>query len=148
MGKLSPEEIRHALVTARKLGLVEVRLEEDESEFRARLRPQKVRPKAAAGTVAGSVEANLPEAPLVKSPLVGYWQPAKGIEVGARVSAGQIVGAILALGLLTDVESTAEGEIAEIVAANEPVEFGQTLLVLRPANEGESNSVDGNEVNA
>jgi acetyl/propionyl-CoA carboxylase alpha subunit len=68
----------------------------------------------------------------VVSPLVGIFHPA--VVSGQQVEAGQSLGAITALGLPTNVDAPQAGTIEELlIEADEPVEYGQPLLILRRA---------------
>ena len=75
----------------------------------------------------------------IKAPLVGtfFWNREKSgkpsLAVHQQVEKGQIAGYIEALGIFNEVESPEAGEVVEIaVAAGEPVEYGQPLIVLKP----------------
>jgi acetyl-CoA carboxylase biotin carboxyl carrier protein len=106
-------------------------------------------PPAAPAPVA--ISAPAPEAPAaapqpvasnlldVKSPMVGtfYRAPAPDapvyVEVGTRISKGQIVCIIEAMKLMNEIPSEVSGTVAEIVAENsQPVEFGQVLVRVTP----------------
>ena len=80
-----------------------------------------------------------PETSTVRAHMVGtfYWTPEKSskpaLALHQRVDKGQVVGLIEAMGIMNEVEADAEGQIVEIaVASGQPVEYGQTLLVLAP----------------
>lgn len=75
----------------------------------------------------------------ITSPMVGtfYQTPAPGeppfVEIGDRISKGQVVCIIEAMKLMNEIESEVTGEIVEIVLKNgEPVEYGQTLMRVNP----------------
>jgi acetyl-CoA carboxylase biotin carboxyl carrier protein len=54
--------------------------------------------------------------------------------VGDRVKAGQLVGTIESLNVLTEVETTLAGRVVEIyVEDGQPVEYGQVLMTIEPA---------------
>ncbi|MFD9963263.1 acetyl-CoA carboxylase biotin carboxyl carrier protein [Amycolatopsis sp. NPDC058986] len=79
----------------------------------------------------------------VTAPLVGtfYHAPEPGAEpfvaVGAEVAAGQQVGIVEAMKLMNPVVAVTPGRVARVVAAdNEPVEYGQPLILLTPLAEG------------
>jgi acetyl-CoA carboxylase biotin carboxyl carrier protein len=66
----------------------------------------------------------------VTSPLVGIFHPA--VQTGDRVAIGQLLGAIEALGMPTSVDAPAAGTVEQLLTVDgAPVEFGQSLLVLR-----------------
>ncbi|PPS45901.1 acetyl-CoA carboxylase biotin carboxyl carrier protein [Chroococcidiopsis sp. TS-821] len=75
----------------------------------------------------------------VISPMVGtfYRAPAPGepafVDVGDRVRSGQIVCIIEAMKLMNEIEAEVSGRVVEILVQNgEPVEYGQTLMLLSP----------------
>ncbi|WP_017297206.1 acetyl-CoA carboxylase biotin carboxyl carrier protein [Nodosilinea nodulosa] len=75
----------------------------------------------------------------ITSPMVGtfYRSPAPEeppfVGVGDRISAGQTVCIIEAMKLMNELEAEVSGEIVEILVENsQPVEFGQTLMLVRP----------------
>lgn len=78
----------------------------------------------------------------VSAPLVGVFRAAikgkgsKGgpplmVQVGDLVREGQVVGAIESLNVLNEVEARAAGRVVEILVSDgQPVEYGQTLLLI------------------
>lgn len=77
-----------------------------------------------------------------KSPLVGTFYRAPGeqdppfVQVGDRVTKGQIVGIVEAMKLMNEIECEADGVVTEILAGNEePVEYGQPLLRIKTGGE-------------
>lgn len=75
----------------------------------------------------------------ITSPMVGtfYRSPtpdeASFVEVGDRIQTGQTVCIIEAMKLMNELEAEVSGEIVEILVENsQPVEFGQTLMLVRP----------------
>lgn len=76
----------------------------------------------------------------ITSPMVGtfYRAPAPGeppfVEVGDRISLGQVVCLIEAMKLMNEIEAEVAGEIVEIAVENgEPLEYGQTLMWVNPS---------------
>ncbi len=74
----------------------------------------------------------------VKSPIIGtaYLAPEPGakkfVEVGDRIKKGQTVMIVEAMKTMNHVPSTADGEVKKILVEDgQPVEFGQTLLLLK-----------------
>ncbi|MFM7529917.1 MAG: acetyl-CoA carboxylase biotin carboxyl carrier protein [Nodosilinea sp.] len=74
----------------------------------------------------------------ITCPMVGtfYRAPAPDesafVEVGERIRAGQTVCIIEAMKLMNELEAEVAGEVVEILVNNgEPVEFGQTLMLVR-----------------
>ncbi|HEV2844933.1 MAG TPA: acetyl-CoA carboxylase biotin carboxyl carrier protein, partial [Thermoanaerobaculia bacterium] len=77
---------------------------------------------------------------VVTSPIVGTFYSAPSpdadpfVEVGSRVKKGQVLCIIEAMKLMNEIESDADGVIAEIYPQNaQAVEFGEPLFVLRPS---------------
>ncbi|MGB3202303.1 MAG: acetyl-CoA carboxylase biotin carboxyl carrier protein [Nodosilinea sp.] len=75
----------------------------------------------------------------INSPMVGtfYRSPAPDedpfVGVGDRISTGQTVCIIEAMKLMNELEAEVSGEIVEILVENsQPVEFGQTLMLVKP----------------
>lgn len=81
-----------------------------------------------------------PKIHTVKSPLVGtfYRSPAPGqkefVQVGQKVSKGDVLCIVEAMKVMNSIESDASGEIVEIlVEAGSSVEFGSALVKIRTA---------------
>ncbi|MGF1459908.1 MAG: acetyl-CoA carboxylase biotin carboxyl carrier protein [Leptolyngbyaceae cyanobacterium] len=92
---------------------------------------------AAPPTPPPSADSNLVE---ITSPMVGtfYRAPAPEeppfVDLGDRIQSGQTVCIIEAMKLMNELEAEVTGEIVEILVENsEPVEFGQTLMRVRPS---------------
>ena len=73
----------------------------------------------------------------VKSPIIGtaYLAPEPGakkfVEVGDKIKKGQTVMIVEAMKTMNHVPSTSDGEIKKILIEDgQPVEFGQTIIVL------------------
>ena len=73
----------------------------------------------------------------IKSPIIGtaYLAPEPGakkfVEVGDKIKKGQTVMIVEAMKTMNHVPSTADGVVKEIcVEDGQPVEFGQTLIIL------------------
>ena len=75
----------------------------------------------------------------ITSPMVGtfYRASAPGeapfVENGDRISNGHVVCIIEAMKLMNEIEAETSGQIMEILVENgEPVEYGQTLMLIAP----------------
>lgn len=75
---------------------------------------------------------------VITAPLVGVFRRSGGgkaevlLEEGDGVQAGQVVGAVEAMGMLNRVQSERAGVVQEIlVREGQPVEYGQPLLLVR-----------------
>lgn len=76
----------------------------------------------------------------IKAPMVGtfYRAPAPNspsyVEVGSNINPGDVVCIIEAMKLMNEIKSEVKGEIVEILIENgEPVEYGQTLFLVKPS---------------
>ena len=74
----------------------------------------------------------------VKSPIIGtaYLAPEPGakkfVEVGDKIKKGQTIMIVEAMKTMNHVPSTSDGEVKKILIADgQPVEFGQTLVILK-----------------
>ena len=74
----------------------------------------------------------------VKSPIIGtaYLAPEPGaskfVEVGDKIKKGQTVMIVEAMKTMNHVPSTSNGEVKKILVEDgQPVEFGQTLIILK-----------------
>ena len=66
----------------------------------------------------------------IASPLVGVFHPS--VRVGDVVTAGQVIGAIEALGMPTSVDAPRPGTVEDLLAPDgSAVEYGQPLVLLR-----------------
>jgi acetyl-CoA carboxylase biotin carboxyl carrier protein len=70
---------------------------------------------------------------LVRAPMVGLFRASDSLtEVGARVSAGQVVGSIESMKLLNDIVSDVSGDVIEsMVEDGTPVEYNQILCKIK-----------------
>jgi biotin carboxyl carrier protein len=81
-----------------------------------------------ATTTAGAATAH---EPVVASPGVGYVVYRSGLTVGHRVARGDAVGWVDVLGVRQEVVAPIDGVVGELlVAAGDPVEFGQSIVRL------------------
>ncbi len=74
----------------------------------------------------------------IKSPIIGtaYLAPEPGakkfVEIGDKIKKGQTVMIVEAMKTMNHVPSTSEGEVMKILVEDgQPVEFGQTLVILK-----------------
>jgi biotin carboxyl carrier protein len=75
---------------------------------------------------------------VITAPLVGVFRRSGGgkgemvLDEGDAVQAGQVVGAVEAMGMLNRIQAERAGMVQEIlVREGQPVEYGQPLLVVR-----------------
>ena len=94
-------------------------------------------PAASAGAVAADTDAGLQQ---IKSPMVGtfYASPSPDakpfVSVGAQVDEDTDVCVIEAMKVFNNIKAATRGTIAKVLVTNgQPVEFGQTLFLVKPA---------------
>src|SRR5690242_6213234 len=95
---------------------------------------------APAAVEAPAAGADDGERTVVTSPMVGtfYRAPEPGadpyVSVGDEVEPGQVVGIVEAMKLMNPIAAEVPGTVVEVLVGNaQPVEFGQPLLALAPA---------------
>lgn len=72
-----------------------------------------------------------PSRVMATSPAVGYFRPRGDLRAGTKVRAGDRIGSVDVLGIGQDLVAPGDGLIgATLVAAGEPVEYGQAIIVL------------------
>jgi len=89
--------------------------------------------------VTAEVEEETQRLVTVTSPIVGtfYRAPAPDanpfVEVGSKVSKGQVLCIVEAMKLLNEIESDVDGIIVKILVENgQPVEYGEPLFLIEP----------------
>ena len=89
--------------------------------------PAGHRPEAEAASPASSAHG-------VTSPAVGFFAYADGLGPGLGVDKGDALGHVEMLGVRHDVRAPRSGTVRNLVTeAGEPVEYGQLLIELEPA---------------
>ena len=126
--------VRHALNLAKKTGMDEVDFELGDSKFHAVFdeiakKPLQQSPKQ---TAAQKAEEAISNQKPIKSHNVGIFRDTGDMmKIGAEVAVGDVIGAVIALGISNDVVSSVQGRITEVnVLDSEPVEYGQVLAVV------------------
>lgn len=86
---------------------------------------------ASGASTAGATTTATSHEPVVTSPGVGYVVYRSGLTVGHRVARGDAVGWVDVLGVRQEVVAPIDGVVGELlVAAGDPVEFGQSIVRL------------------
>lgn len=120
--------------------VAELTVEADGARFLVRRdldTPAAERPPARA-TVQSAEHRTRSDSFVITAPLVGVFRRSGGakgemaLEPGDAVQAGQVVGAVEAMGMLNRIPAERAGVVQEIlVREGQPVEYGQPLLVVR-----------------
>jgi biotin carboxyl carrier protein len=91
---------------------------------------------AAPGRAVDAAQAAGPSRVVATSPAVGYFRPRADLRSGTKVRAGDRIGSVDVLGIGQDLVAPADGLIGStLVAAGEPVEYGQAVIVLEQLGE-------------
>ena len=92
---------------------------------------RSARPAAAHGPGPDGATPREVRRDVATSPAVGIFQPRKDLSAGARVRAGDRLGAVDMLGVAQEVVAPVDGILgASLVEPGEAVEYGQELLVI------------------
>jgi len=123
--------VRHALTVARDAEFASVELEAPNLSFTAEL-GREAR-KSTQQAQSGVPEASIAEMTMVKCPLVGYFGVAPTpIRVGDKISVGDVIGIVAALGIPNEVLADLDGVVeAVLVVDGDPVEYGQLLIKVK-----------------
>jgi acetyl-CoA carboxylase biotin carboxyl carrier protein len=103
--------------------------------------PPAVAPSEAEAPPAAAPEPGLPPGThILNSPIVGTFYRAPSpeappfVEVGSRVTKGQVLCIIEAMKLMNEIESDVAGEVLQVFPQNaQAVEFGEPLYAIRPS---------------
>ena len=99
--------------------------------------PQVISPSSPVTSLASSQTQNAKSGTEITSPIIGtaYHAPEPGakkfVEIGKKIKKGDTVMIVEAMKTMNHVPSTADGVVKEIcVDDGQPVEFGQTIIIL------------------
>lgn len=132
MAKASTEHIERLLRMLQNSDASELEVETSTWRLRARRHIAAVMPSAQATAVERDETPPEPKWALIRSPLVGYFEPrSKPLAVGDVVHEGEVVCMIRAMGLMNEVRSPVAGKVAEVLVEDGiAVEYGQPLYKL------------------
>ena len=99
--------------------------------------PQVISPSSSATSQLSTQNQNIKSGTEITSPIIGtaYHAPEPGakkfVEVGKKIKKGDTIMIVEAMKTMNHVPSTADGVVKEIcVEDGQPVEFGQTIIIL------------------
>jgi acetyl-CoA carboxylase biotin carboxyl carrier protein len=134
MATLDFDLVRHALNIARDSGLDEVELELGDSKFTATIgkKTKKAAPAAPAPSFEVASAETGPATKPIKAGSVGIYRIKEAALTEDQVVAkGDVVGAIVALGISNDVVSPVGGKITEVLVKDgQAVEYGQAIATV------------------
>jgi acetyl-CoA carboxylase biotin carboxyl carrier protein len=138
---IDADAVRELAALLKETGLTEIEIEHNDARIRvsraASAAPAAPAPIAAAPAAAQPTTISGPVAGAVPSPMVGTVfaaaEPGKPpfVKVGSQVKEGDTLFIVEAMKTMNAITSPRSGTVKEICVENgQPVEFGQTLLVL------------------
>ena len=99
--------------------------------------PQVISPSSTVTSSASTQTQNIKSGTEITSPIIGtaYHAPEPGakkfVEIGKKIKKGDTIMIVEAMKTMNHVPSTADGVVKEIcVEDGQPVEFGQTIIIL------------------
>ena len=100
--------------------------------------PQVISPSSPATSLAPAQTQNIKSGIEITSPIIGtaYHAPEPGakkfVEIGKKIKKGDTIMIVEAMKTMNHVPSTTDGEVSKILIEDgQPVEFGQTLVILK-----------------
>lgn len=141
---INPDLIEKLSKILDKNNLTEIELSQGEQSIRvARQQQQSIvtttqaAPIANQGTTDAAPQANVPSGNAIASPMVGtaYLAPSPDasnfVSVGDKVNNGDTLLIIEAMKVMNQIKATDSGTVKAILVSNEePVEFGQDLIII------------------
>ena len=140
--KIDKKKIKELVDYLKEFELTELEYQEDQSKIKVSRASRGVEQVKTSAVVSANKSvlksSNENEGIRVKSPIIGtaYLAPEPGakkfVEVGDKIKKGQTVMIVEAMKTMNHVPSTADGEVKKILIEDgQPVEFGQTLVLLK-----------------
>ena len=140
--KIDKKKIKELVDNLKEFELTELEYQEGQTKIKVSKAAKGVEQVKTSSVVSSNKSvlknSNEIEGVRVKSPIIGtaYLSPEPGakkfVEVGDKIKKGQTVMIVEAMKTMNHVPSTADGEVKKILVENgQPVEFGQTLVLLK-----------------
>ena len=140
--KIDKKLIKELVDHLKEFGLTELEYQEGQTKIKVSKALKGIETSKTSAVVSQNktVLKNLDESDgiRIKSPIIGtaYLSPEPGakkfIEIGDKIKKGQTVMIVEAMKTMNHVPSTADGEVKKILVEDgQPVEFGQTLIILK-----------------
>ena len=139
--KIDKKLIKELVENLKDFGLTELEYQEGSTKIKVS-KASKTIEQSKTSTIVSTNKAVLnsteTDGVRVKSPIIGTAYLAaepgakKFVEVGDKIKKGQTVVIVEAMKTMNHVPSTADGEVKKILVADgQPVEFGQSLILLK-----------------
>ena len=140
--KIDKKLIKELVENLKEFNLSELEYQDGETKIKvSKVQKNIEAPKASAVVPQNKAVLKDPDETVgarIKSPIIGtaYLAPEPGakkfVEVGDKIKKGQTVMIVEAMKTMNHVPSTVDGEVKKILVNDgQPVEFGQTLIILK-----------------
>ena len=141
--KIDKKLIKELVENLKEFNLTELEYQEGQTKIKVSKASRSVETSMTSAVVSPQNKAVLKNAEdtdgiRVKSPIIGtaYLAPEPGakkfVEVGNKIKKGQTIMIVEAMKTMNHVPSTSDGEVKKILVEDgQPVEFGQTLVLLK-----------------
>jgi acetyl-CoA carboxylase biotin carboxyl carrier protein len=140
--KIDKKLIKELVDNLKEFNLTELEYQEGQTKIKVSIASKGIETSKTSAVVSQNktVLKNLDDSDgvRIKSPIIGtaYLSPEPGakkfIEIGDKIKKGQTVMIVEAMKTMNHVPSTADGEVKKILVEDgQPVEFGQTLIILK-----------------
>lgn len=140
--KIDKKLIKELVDNLKEFGLTELEYQEGQTKIKVSKNYKNIE-KSTTGAIVSPNKAVLKSSDdadgvRVKSPIIGTAYLAaepnakKFVEIGDKIKKGQTIMIVEAMKTMNHVPSTADGEVKKILVEDgQPVEFGQTLILLK-----------------
>ncbi len=140
--KIDKKLIKELVDNLKEFGLTELEYQEGQTKIKVSKASKAIeQPKSSAVVSPNKAVLNTSDTTdgiRVKSPIIGtaYLAPEPGakkfVSVGDKVKKGQTIMIVEAMKTMNHVPSTSDGEVKKVLVEDgQPVEFGQTLVLLK-----------------
>ena len=140
--KIDKKLIKELVENLKEFGLTELEYQEGQTKIKVSKAAKGIEQSVTSAVVSQNKavlkSSDDSEGVRVKSPIIGtaYLSPEPGakkfVNVGDKIKKGQTIMIIEAMKTMNHVPSTSNGEVKKILVEDgQPVEFGQTLIILK-----------------
>ena len=140
--KIEKKLIKELVDYLKEFNLTELEYQEDKTKIKVSKASKGIDPSKTSAVVSQNKavlkNSDIGDGIRVKSPIIGtaYLAPEPGakkfVKVGDKIKKGQTVMIVEAMKTMNHVPSTNDGEVVKVLVEDgQPVEFGQTLVLLK-----------------
>ena len=140
--KIDKKLIKELVDNLKEFNLTELEYQEGDTKVKVSKASKSIEPSKTSSVVSPNKavlsDQDTADGTRVKSPIIGtaYLAPEPGakkfVELGNKVKKGQTIMIVEAMKTMNHVPSPSDGEVKKILVQDgQPVEFGQTLIILK-----------------